>query len=956
MNRNGERVAWWKRWGGAISSALVVYTGIAGIVAVPAAGAQDLVAIPGEADVAPDSPPTVIESPPEAPPVTVVGSSPDVPSVVTESFPEVPVAGTGSIAPGVVPALEAAPVPDVTSRGSEPQVPPVAETAPPRGEGSGVVVEPPLREIQVQRDVPVSEGHRSGVRARSPLDTAIVSVEPGRHRPAVGGHTYTAFPGSWAKSSSGRNFPLAGFGADACSNSFGDPRSGGRSHQGNDCFAPTGTPILAVEAGVIAKVGTGGLGGNSIWLQGDSGFAYYHAHNSANSVVQGQRVAQAQVIGFVGNTGNAATTPPHLHFQVHPGGMGTPAVDPNQFLIALANGQGQGKLATGSDPTLTGGVAGLELLTVSGSALPLSEMRFDASKMVINPVGKGGLASEGPRVHVDGEGPYTVEIWAGQVLRSLARGAGVPEAQVVTPEHVRAMIAFAHAEGGGIKGHLGRNNPLNTKKLDADLGGVRTGKEGGGFATVDYPTLDAGVEAAVRTIELDHYGRLRTVFLDGASSGQDVFRQLAAVDAAPGNRDWSEDDAAHLSENLQVLRQVTGDYDRYAGQVLDSSSNSGGRSGEPSRAAVIGADAVATAAAQEQPEHRNLQYDWSFGDGGHAVTTDPTVGHAYTSAGHYDVAVVVSGSEHQVGSEATSVVVSHFDAAASARLAPNKLQSAPPMHKDGLWFLHGGRNAEAGFNAGQAGDVLVPGNYRGLGYEKAVVFRPGDGSWMIEDRHLSDSLGFGVGRSYTLGQAGDIAVPGDYLGIGSDQLAVFRPADATWRILDVHGGDPVEHVPLVFGQQGDVPVPGDYLGNGQAQLALYRPADGTWHIQGLTREAKVAGAPTVFQLGERGDLPVPGRYFTGSQIQLAVFRPSTGQWIVRDIDESGNQAKEIYTPGTFGGGDDIPMPGFYDPAEPERLQIGVLKRSTGALEVFERQVPSFEKLVGSIAQKVMSDG
>lgn len=104
-------------------------------------------------------------------------------------------------------------------------------------------------------------------------------------------------------------------------NDWGAPRSGGRTHKGNDLFSPYGTPLGAVDAGVITKAGDdGGLGGLRVWLQTTSGHGFYYAHLSRVGAVEGQTVAQGDVVGAVGNSGNARTTPPHLHFQVHPGG------------------------------------------------------------------------------------------------------------------------------------------------------------------------------------------------------------------------------------------------------------------------------------------------------------------------------------------------------------------------------------------------------------------------------------------------------------------------------------------------------------------------------------------------------------------------------------------------------------------------------------------------------------
>jgi murein DD-endopeptidase MepM/ murein hydrolase activator NlpD len=114
------------------------------------------------------------------------------------------------------------------------------------------------------------------------------------------------------------------------------PRSGGRKHQGTDVFAPWGSPAYAVVDGVIDKVGNGGLGGITLWLRGKDGDRYYYAHNAANVATVGQRVRAGDVIAYVGKTGNAETTPPHIHFEAHPGGG--VAANPAPWLAALCAG------------------------------------------------------------------------------------------------------------------------------------------------------------------------------------------------------------------------------------------------------------------------------------------------------------------------------------------------------------------------------------------------------------------------------------------------------------------------------------------------------------------------------------------------------------------------------------------------------------------------------------------
>lgn len=123
--------------------------------------------------------------------------------------------------------------------------------------------------------------------------------------------------------------------------SWGYPRMIGteyaHGHQGVDIMAPFGTPLYACERGVISRVGTDTLGGIKLWLHGESGTAYYYAHlqGYAAGIVSGTVVEAGQVVGTVGDTGNARGGAPHLHFQVHPGGGA--AVNPYPLLRSVAD-------------------------------------------------------------------------------------------------------------------------------------------------------------------------------------------------------------------------------------------------------------------------------------------------------------------------------------------------------------------------------------------------------------------------------------------------------------------------------------------------------------------------------------------------------------------------------------------------------------------------------------------
>jgi peptidoglycan LD-endopeptidase LytH len=126
-------------------------------------------------------------------------------------------------------------------------------------------------------------------------------------------------------------FPVEGLTARAVQSEFGAARDEGRrQHQGIDIFAPRSTPVVAVVDGT-AQSGTNPLGGNVVWVRDHrEGRSFYYAHLTRAAVEGSAAVKTGDVVGYVGNTGNARTTAPHLHFGIYQRG----AIDPLPFLRA----------------------------------------------------------------------------------------------------------------------------------------------------------------------------------------------------------------------------------------------------------------------------------------------------------------------------------------------------------------------------------------------------------------------------------------------------------------------------------------------------------------------------------------------------------------------------------------------------------------------------------------------
>lgn len=131
------------------------------------------------------------------------------------------------------------------------------------------------------------------------------------------------------------DFPVSGKTSSAILSVFGVPRDAGRRvHNGVDIFARRHTPVLAPSDAQVRRVGENDLGGNVIWLYDSKrSITMYFAHLQTQDVESNTQVKAGQQIGTLGNTGNARTTPPHLHFGIYARGSG--AVDPAPYITKI---------------------------------------------------------------------------------------------------------------------------------------------------------------------------------------------------------------------------------------------------------------------------------------------------------------------------------------------------------------------------------------------------------------------------------------------------------------------------------------------------------------------------------------------------------------------------------------------------------------------------------------------
>ena len=201
--------------------------------------------------------------------------------------------------------------------------------------------------------------------------------EPGRSIPGAPPEFVRTAPEVTARlTTGGYVFPI--FGTAAFGDTFGAFRAdvAGKWHHGEDLVAPAGTPLLAVADGTLFSVGWNDIGGWRLWLRDDGGNEFYYAHLDAYSplAVAGRRVRAGDVVGFVGNSGDAEGGPPHVHFEIHPAELLSLGYDgvvaPYPILIAWRRAEDV-TFASGRQYVLPGSANGLPVASARAGAVLL---------------------------------------------------------------------------------------------------------------------------------------------------------------------------------------------------------------------------------------------------------------------------------------------------------------------------------------------------------------------------------------------------------------------------------------------------------------------------------------------------------------------------------------------------------------------------------------------------------
>jgi hypothetical protein len=233
-------------------------------------------------------------------------------------------------------------------------------------------------------------------------------------------------------------------------------------------------------------------------------------------------------------------------------------------------------------------------------------------------------------------------------------------------------------------------------------------------------------------------------------------------------------------------------------------------------------------------------------------------------------------------------------------------------------------NASTATTLGQPGDVIVPGDYDADGKVDFAVFRPATGTWHVMQSTTSTVV------MYTLGAGKDVPAPGDYDGDRKTDPAVYRPSSGDWLVL-TSSSNYVTTRSFTLGQKTDIAVQADYDGDTLTDVAVFHPQTGTWSI--LTSSSNFTVTNTV-QFGLDIDVPVPADYDGDGRADVAVWRPVNGVWFI--LNSNNGTPTEVSTQWGLTG--DVPVPSDYD--GDAKADLAVWRPSVGTWFVIPSTTPT----------------
>ncbi|MGB7207428.1 MAG: VCBS repeat-containing protein, partial [Pyrinomonadaceae bacterium] len=268
----------------------------------------------------------------------------------------------------------------------------------------------------------------------------------------------------------------------------------------------------------------------------------------------------------------------------------------------------------------------------------------------------------------------------------------------------------------------------------------------------------------------------------------------------------------------------------------------------------------------------------------------------------------------------------------------------PAVFSAGTWKIKKSSNSQiqtiTGF--GLAGDIPLPGNYRGSTAIDAAVFRPSNNTWYFRDGAT------GAITSQVWGAAGDIPVPGNYNGDALTDVAVYRPATGVWHIVLNGGGN----LTYTWGISTDIPVPADYDGDNKTDVAVYRRTTGTWYVI-----SSLNGSFITQGWGNYGDQPTPADYDGDNKADFSIWRPTTGKFHTL---KSSNLSFDVQTLGVAG---DTAVPSSYVKQIGGTVSAYQLaqdrlspKNATGVTDLYSRNFAWGTSLVGLPGRAGMNAG